>query len=121
MTGVKCFERLNIAKTIIETKLNQNVVKVRVDNTFYSQKNYRNIDLRKVYEFMQHNEKFHVDYNIELFSGMYFHPKQKDYPTILFFRTGSYTMMGGKQKKLLKECEAFVKKLIHSFDRCMVK
>ena len=96
-------------------------MKVRIDNTFYSQKNYRNIDLRKVYELMQHNEKFHVDYNVELFSGMYFHPKQKDYPKILFFHTGSYTMMGGKQKELLKECEAFVKKLIHSFYRCIVK
>ena len=56
-------------------------------------------------------QKFHVDYNIELFAGMYFHPKEKDYPTILFFSTGSYTMMGGKLKKILKECEAFVKSL----------
>ena len=71
VTGVKCFESLN--KKMIETKLNQNVVKARIDNTFYSQKNYRNIDL--VYEFMQHHENLHVDYNIELFEGMYFHPK----------------------------------------------
>ena len=26
-------------------------------------------------------------------------------------------MMGGKQKKILEECEAFVKKLIQLFDR----
>ena len=117
VTGVKCFERLKIAKCFIEEKLQQNVVKVRIDNTFYSQKNYRNVDLNRVYEFMQQNEKFHVDYNIELFAGMYFHPKQKDYPTILFFRTGSYTMMGGKEKKNIEECEAFVKNLIRNFDR----
>ena len=121
VTGVKCFERLKLAQQIIEEKLQQQVVKVRIDNTFYSQKNYRNVDLSKVYQFMQENEKFHVDYNIELFAGMYFHPKQKDYPTILFFRTGSYTMMGGKQKKLLEECESFVKNLIKKFDRDMMK
>ena len=93
------------------------MLKVRIDNTFYSQKNYRNVDLIKVYEFMQHHDTFSVDYHIELFAGMYFHPKKENYPTILFFRTGSYSMMGGKQGKILKECEKFVKMLIEMFDR----
>ena len=61
---------------------------------------------------MQVNKLFHADYNSNLFAGIYLHPKQKDYPTILFFRTGSYTMMGDKKKKILEESEAFVKKLI---------
>ena len=66
---------------------------------------------------MKQNELFHVDYNIELFAGMYFYPKQKHYPTILFFRTGSYTMMGGKQLNILKECELIVNKLIKAIDK----
>ena len=66
---------------------------------------------------MQVNKLFHADYNSELFAGIYLHPKQKDYPTILFFRTGSYTMMGGKQKLILEECVVFAKKLIQLFDR----
>jgi TATA-box binding protein (TBP) (component of TFIID and TFIIIB) len=117
VTGVKSFERLKLAKIIIEEKLKQRVLKVRIDNTFFSQKNYANVDLNHVYKFMKLNEDFHVDYNIELFAGMYFHPKKPTYPTILFFRTGSYTMMGGKQWKILKECEMFVKKLIKTFDK----
>ena len=112
VTGVKTFERLKLARQIIEKKLQQSVLKVRIDNTFYSQKNYRNVDLIKVYEFMQHHDTFRVDYHVELFAGMYFHPKKIDYPTILFFRTGSFTMMGGKQWKILKDCEKFVKTLI---------
>lgn len=48
---------------------------------------------------------------------MYFHPKIQNYPTILFFRTGSNTMMGGKQMKILKECETFVKTVIETFDK----
>ena len=117
VTGVKTFERLKLARQIIEEKLQQSVLTVRIDNTFYSQKNYRNVDLIKVYEFMQHHDTFRVDYNVELFAGMYFHPKKVNYPTILFFRTGSYSMMGGKQWKILKDCEKFVKTLIEMFDR----
>ena len=116
VTGVKTFDRLELARQIIEEKLQQSVLKVRIDNTFYSQKNYRNVDLIKVYEFMQHHDTFRVDYHVELFAGMYFHPKKIDYPTILFFRTGSYTMMGGKQWKILKDCERFVRTLIETFE-----
>ena len=120
VTGVKTFERLKLARHIIEEKLQQSVLTVRIDNTFYSQKNYRNVDLIKVYEFMQHHDTFRVDYNVELFAGMYFHPKKKNYPTILFFRTGSYTMMGGKQWQILKDCERFVKTLIETFDKVVI-
>ena len=48
---------------------------------------------------------------------MYLHPKKEHYPTILFFRTGSYTMMGGKEENILKECEQFVISLIEKFDK----
>ena len=57
-----------------------------------------------------------MDYNVELFAEMYLIPKNKQYSTIIFFRTGSYTTMRGKQLKLVKECETFVKSLIERFD-----
>ena len=117
VTGVKTFERLKLARQIIEKKLQQSVLKVRIDNTFYSQKNYRNVDLIKVLKFMQDHDTFRVDYHVELFAGIYFHPKKKNYPTILFFHTGSYTMMGGKQWQILKDCERFVKTLIENYDK----
>ena len=117
VTGVKTFERLKLARQIIEKKLQQSVLKVRIDNTFYSQKNYRNVDLIKVLKFMQDHDTFRVDYHVELFAGIYFHPKKQNYPTILFFHTGSYTMMGGKQWQILKDCERFVKTLIENFDK----
>ena len=121
VTGVKSLEQLKFAQKIIEEKLQQQVVEVRIDNTFFSKKDYRNINMDSVYKFMKLNEDFHVDYNIELFAGMYFHPKLKDYPTILFFRTGSYTMMGGKNLKVLYECETFIKKLITTYDKSINK
>ena len=44
-------------------------------------------------------------------------PKTSEYPTILFFRTGSYTMMGAKKKDILIECQVFVNKLILMFNK----
>ena len=117
VTGIKSFEQLEIAKNIIESKLKQKVVNVRIDNTFFSKRNFENVDMVKVYKFMQNNPLFHVDYNIELFAGMYLKPKTNDYPTILFFRTGSYTIMGAKKKDILLECQAFVNNLILMFNR----
>ena len=117
VTGIKRFEQLEIAKKIVESKLKQKVVKVRIDNTFFSKKNYENVDMVKVYKFMQNSPLFHVDYNIELFAGMYLHPKTSKYPTILFFRTGSYTMMGAMKKDILIECQTLVNNLILMFNK----
>ena len=117
VTGIKSFEQLEISKKIIESNLNQKVVNVRIDNTFFSKKNYENVDMVKVYKFMQNNPLFHVDYNIELFAGMYLKPETSVYPTILFFRTGSYTIMGAKKKDILIECQVFVNNLILMFNK----
>jgi len=117
VTGIKSFQQLEKAKKIIESRLKQKVVNVRIDNTFFSKKNYENVDMVNVYNFMQNNPLFHVDYNIELFAGMYLKPKTSDYPTILFFRTGSYTIMGAKKKDILLECQAFVNNLIIMFNK----
>ena len=102
MTGVKSFEQLKSVRQIMEEKLQQNVLNVRIDNTFFSQKNYRNVDLNSVSKLMQQKEKFHVEYNIKLFAGMYFHPKLNNNPTILFFHTGSYTIIDGKKVNVLE-------------------
>ena len=117
VTGVKSLDQLTLAQEIVEGKLQQQVDHVRIDNTFYAQKNFANIDLNKVYAFMKNSDTFFIDYHIELFAGMYFHPKKEHYPTILFFRTGSYTMMGGTEEDILKECELLVISLIKKFDK----
>ena len=117
VTGVKSFLQLKVAQKILERKLEQQVDSVRIDNTFFSQKNFANVDLNQVYDFMKNSDKFYVHYNIELFAGMYMQPKKEEYPTILFFRTGSYTMMGGREENILKECELFVISLIEKFDK----
>ena len=115
VTGLKSFLQLKEAQELLEHKLHQQVDSVRIDNTFFSQKNFANVDLNQVYDFMKTSDKFYVQYNIELFAGMYMQPKKEEYPTILFFRTGSYTMMGGREENILKECELLVNGLIEKF------
>ena len=80
VTGVKSMELLKQAQYIIEEKCNQKVLRIRIESTFYSKKNYQNIDLIKVHDFLQNNKLFHVDYNVELFAGMYLIPRNKKIP-----------------------------------------
>jgi len=88
------------------------VLKVRIDNTFFSKKDYKNIDMCALYNDLKGKKDYIVDYNIEVFAGMYLHPKDRKYPTMIIFRTGSYIMMGGKSLKIVFESELFLKRLI---------
>ena len=63
------------------------------------------------------NKNFFIDYNIECFAGMYLHPRLKNQPTIVLFRTGSYQIMGGKSLSLCYRSEVFVKRLIDRFEK----
>ena len=45
VTGVKSFQELKEAQELLEGIFHQQVIKVRIDNTFYSQKNFANVDL----------------------------------------------------------------------------
>ena len=103
VTGVKSLEQLTLAKEIIEKKLKQQVNNVRIDNTFFSQKNFANVDLNQVYAFMKNSDTFNVEYHIELFAGMYFHPKKRALSNNLIF---SYRILhhdGWKKEKYFKK------------------
>ena len=115
VTGLKSAEEIEQQKSVIEEMFQQNVLKVRIDNTFFSKKDYTNIDMSSLYKHLKENKDYFVSYNIEVFAGMYLHPKDKQYPTMIIFRTGSYTMMGGKSLKIVYECEIFLKTLIQKY------
>ena len=85
VTGVKSLDQLTLAQETIEQKLQQQVDTIRIDNAFYSQKNFANVDLKQVYAFMKKNDTFTVEYHIELFAGMYFHPKKRPLSNNLIF------------------------------------
>jgi TATA-box binding protein (TBP) (component of TFIID and TFIIIB) len=96
VTGLKSAEEIEQQKSVIEEMFQQEVKKVRIDNVFFSKKDYKNIDMCTLYNDLKENKDYFVSYNIEVFPGMYLHPKDKQYPTMIIFRTGSFTIMGGK-------------------------
>ena len=117
VTGLKSAEEIEQQKCLMEEKFKQKMVKVRIDNTFFSKKDYKNIDMVALYHTMKENKDYYVNYHVELFAGMYLHPNNKLFPTILVFRTGSYTLMGGKSLEVVKESQQFIQDLIEMFQK----
>ena len=117
VTGLKSLQEIKQQKLAMEKLFKQNIISVKLDNIFYSKKDYKNLDMYSLYNYLKDGKDYFCNYNIELFAGMYLHPTNKNYPTILLFRTGSYTLMGGKSMKFILESEIFVKDLIHLFEK----
>ena len=117
VTGIKSLQEIKQQKLVMEKLFKQNVISVKIDNIFYSKKDDKNIDMHLLYTYLKGRKDFFCSYNIELFAGMYLHPSDKKYPTILLFRTGSYSLMGSKSLKLILEVEKYVKDLIHMFEK----
>ena len=115
VTGLKSLQEIKQQKLLVEKLFKQNIISVKIDNIFYSKKDYKNLDMYSLYNYLKDRKDYFCNYNIELFAGMYLHPANKNYPTILLFRTGSYSLMGGKSMKLILESEKFVTDLIHMF------
>ena len=117
VTGLKSVQEIKHQKLAMEKLFKQNIISVKIDNIFYSKKDSKNVDMGSLYNYLKGRKDYFCNYNIELFAGMYLHPSNKVYPTILLFRTGSYTFMGGKSMKLILESENFVQDLIHRFEK----
>ena len=117
VTGLKSIQEIKQQKLAMEKLFKKNVISVKIDNMFYSKKDSKNIDMGSLYTYLKGRQDYFCNYNIELFAGMYLHPTNKTYPTILLFRKGSYTLMGCKSLKLILEVEKYVKNLIHMFEK----
>ena len=116
-TGLKSLKDIEHYKCLFEQKYAQQCKSVRIDNVFISNKDFKNIDLQKCYNYIKefYNDKYRVEYNFELFPAMYIYPKDKTLPTMLLFRTGSYQFMGGCTSEGLLQTRQFVKHLIDMF------
>ena len=119
-TGLRSLHEIEQQKLVMEKLFKQKIISVKIDNIFFSKKDDKNLDMCSLYNYLKGNKDYFCDYNIELFAGMYLHPSDKVYPTILLFRTGSYTLMGGKSMKVIYESEHFVKDLIQKFEKNVV-
>ena len=114
VTGVKSRCHLQTCVMFLEQKLTVKIKETIIDNPFYSHKDNRNIDMRKIYDAVRQFKEYKVVFEPELFAGMMIKNNCKGYPTILLFRTGSFQLLGGKMENV-KESSNFVKNLIANF------
>ena len=84
----------SIYRNNFNVKVNESII----DNQFFSHKDNKVLDLKKNYE--QLRETHIVFFEPELSPSMMIKNKNKFHPTILLFRTGSYTFLGGKMKNI---------------------
>ena len=117
MAVLKNFDAIESYRKDLEKHFPQKEEHVRIDNTFFSRKQKKNIHLSRVYHYSKKQNFFFVNYNVELFCGMYLHPKVKNMPTLLLFHTGSYIIMGGKNLKKVYKCEQFLERIISLFEK----
>ena len=117
ITGLKAMKEIQILKKYLEVVYNVKCSDVKVDNIFYSHKDCCNIDMNALYYHLRqhHKDNYVIDYNIELFPGLYMKSKIKGLPTLILFRTGSYTIMGCKSIEMLIKYKTFVCNTLKSF------
>ena len=117
VTGCKSMQEVKRCQNCIEIAYNVQCTNLKIDNIFYSYKDHKNIDMSALYYHVrdEFKEKFVIDYNVELFPGLYMKTKCKGEPTILLFRTGSYTIMGCKSINQVKEYKSFIINLLNHF------
>ena len=113
VTGSKSMQEVKRIQNFIETAFNVQCKNLKIDNIFYSHKDYLSIDLNKLYYYLRerYKDKFVIDYNIELFPGLYMKSRIKGFPTLILFRTGSYTILGSKSIEMIKKCKTFIHRL----------
>ena len=119
VTGIKSSNELLRYKAMMQKRFNQEL-KVKIDCIFFSKKDTKIVDLMAMHTYLRENSEYFVNYNVELFPGMFLQPWDKKLPTILVFRTGSYTIMGGKSMEGIVKSEVFVKKLISLHEKIKV-
>ena len=117
VTGVKSLAQLKSCKEEMEKHFEKKIKEERIDNLFFSKKDKKNIDLDQLSIYLQGHKKYFASYTHELFPGMHLLPKDKSFPTIVLFRTGSFTLMGSKNLNAIFESELFVESLIDMFEK----
>ena len=55
---------------------------------------------------------YHVEFEPEIFTGMFLKPINREYPTINIFYTGSYQLLGGKSFEKIDESIFIIESII---------
>ena len=113
VTGLKSSKEIKQLKIDLESKFKVDCFKIRIDNIFYSHKDTKVYSLYHLFYFLKGfcPKGYRVDYNVEIFPGMFLKSKFKTLPTLILFSTGSYSIIGAKSFYSAWRAKTFVNML----------
>ena len=116
-TGLKRREQIDEIKGFLENKFMTKCDEYRIDNTFIQEKSGIRLNLNKVYLFgvSRYQHLYTVAYDPEIFSGLCMKSKDKSYPTLNIFSTGTVQYLGGKSFRCIQESRDIIRQI---FSEC---
>ena len=117
VTGLKSRANVEYYKSLLEKTYAHKCTITYIDCLFLSRKDNRKIDMHSLYKYIIDNCKnvYRVIYNIEIFPAMYLFPKNRGFPTVLIFRTGTYQLIGGYKADCILQSISFVQRILDTF------
>lgn len=112
-TGIRC--RIQLQHIISFIDIRCSLISLRVDNSLFSCKRSKQINLTETLKKVLLSFKEYVpSFSEQIFPAMFLKPSKKKVgkPTIILYHNSSYVILGGKCKKKIKEANCFVNKLI---------
>lgn len=117
VTGIRSGHQWKEFVKYILIKLKQCAIEYKVDNSMFSCKMKDNVNLKKIVETLSSQSPYFCVYTSSIFPALFLKPKkdfkEKSFPTILIFRTGSFILLGGKEISTIREVAYFVKSLLN--------
>ena len=104
-TNLKGKKDVFLCKKYLEENFHFKIIKIRIDNSLFSGKLYKQINLQDIMNKIRCEKNWSTNISLDSFPGLFIKPRNefKGYPTIILFSNGSYVFIGGTQQKLLKE------------------
>ena len=114
VTGITDKRNAKEIKEFLENVFERKIIKIQIDNSLFSSKNNKKIELHKAVSYPIKN--YSATYVSEIFPSVFFKPflpkKKLGYPTILLFSNSSYIIIGAKNIELVKFADRTVKNMI---------
>jgi len=113
VTGIKREADIDGIIQHIENKYKQKCIKHQIDSIMISHKDYKSLKMNDLLKNAEScSDIYYIDYNPELFTGIYLKPFLREYPTINLFYSGSYQLLGGQSFSRINESLQIIKRII---------
>ena len=126
VTGIKDQDHLKETQKFVQAyylSVNNSVlVGVRIDNIMFSRKMFNNYDMTSILNFCRKSfsHSHYIEYDDERLTskGIFLKPRIKPNCSFILYRTGSTTILGGKQISDIHQCQLIIDRI---YQNCCLK